>query len=82
MTGTAADEHSRRVEAAYSWAASLIALARDLIAVGADVELAPIRPAIRDLCDLLKSLPKDDAAVWPNLNSELRTDWQRHDVSH
>lgn len=64
MTGTAIDEHSRRVEAAYSWAASLIALARDLVAAGADVELAPIRPAIRDLCDLLKSLPKDDAAVW------------------
>ena len=64
MTGTPGDEHSRRVEAAYSWAASLIALARDLISVGADVDLAPIRPAIRDLCDLLKSLPKDDAAVW------------------
>jgi hypothetical protein len=64
MTATPSDEHSRRAEAAYSWAASLIGLARDLIAVGADVDLAPIRPAIRDLCDLLKSLPKDDASVW------------------
>jgi hypothetical protein len=64
MTGTPGDEDGRPSESAYGWVVSLIALARDLTAVGADVDLAPIRPAIRDLCDLLKSLPKDDAAVW------------------
>jgi hypothetical protein len=64
MTATPSEADGRRIEAAYSCAASLIALARDLTAVGAEVDLAPIRPAIRDLCDLLKSLPKDAAAVW------------------
>ena len=68
MTGTPGDEHSRRVEAAYSWAASLIALARDLISVGADVDLAPIRPAIRDLCDLLKSAGREQS--WENLEHD------------
>jgi hypothetical protein len=44
MTGTPGDEDGRPVESAYGWVASLIALARDLTAVGADVDLAPIRP--------------------------------------
>jgi uncharacterized protein HemX len=64
MTGAPSDEDNRRIEAAYSWAVSMIALARELIAGGGDVDLAPIRPAIRDLCALLKSLPKDDADGW------------------
>jgi hypothetical protein len=64
MTGTPGEEDGRPVESAYGWVASLIALARDLTAVGADFDLAPIRPAIRDLCDLLKSLPKEAATLW------------------
>jgi hypothetical protein len=38
--------------------------ARALVANGAEVDLAPIRPAIRDLCDILKSMPKNEAAEW------------------
>ena len=35
-----------------------------MIADGVDVDLTPIRPAIRDLCDMLRSMPKHDAAEW------------------
>jgi hypothetical protein len=52
------------VAAAYRWAAGLVALARKLIAEGGEVDLTPIRPAIRDLCEGVRSLPKNEASVW------------------
>lgn len=62
---TASAPGSRRtIATAYECAAGHIALARALVANGAEVDLAPIRPAIRDLCDVLKSLPKNEAAEW------------------
>jgi hypothetical protein len=54
----------RRIAAAYECAAAQIALARALVANSVEVDLAPIRPAIRDLCDVLKSMPKKEAAEW------------------
>lgn len=53
-----------KVAAAYESAARQIARARTLMADGVEVDLAPIRPAIRDLCEMLKSMPKQDAAEW------------------
>jgi hypothetical protein len=62
---TASAPNSRtRIAAAYECAAGQIELARTLVANGAEVDLAPIRPAIRDLCDVLKSIPKNEAAEW------------------
>jgi hypothetical protein len=54
----------RKIEAAYECAAGRIALARALVESGAEVDLAPIRPAIRELCEVVKSMPKNDAAEW------------------
>jgi hypothetical protein len=75
-------DNGRRVAAAYEWAASLIALARGAVADGADADLAPIRPAIRDLCSVLKSLPKEDAAEWLARLVELQFELARlgHEV--
>jgi hypothetical protein len=62
---TASAPSSRRtIATAYECASGQIALARALVANGAEVDLAPIRPAIRDLCDILKSMPKNEAAEW------------------
>jgi hypothetical protein len=52
------------VAAAYDAAAGQIARARALVADGVEVDLTPIRPAIRDLCDMLKSMPKHESAKW------------------
>jgi hypothetical protein len=54
----------QRAAAAYEWAANLIGLARRLIADGVDVDVSPIRPAIQELCDLIKQLPPAQANEW------------------
>jgi hypothetical protein len=54
-----------RAAQAYEWAANLIGLARRLIADGVqDVDLSPIRPAIQDLCTVIKELPPVQAREW------------------
>jgi hypothetical protein len=63
MTASSADPH-RQVAAAYAWASGLIRLATRLVTDGVDVDLAPIRPAIRELCEVVATLPKADAADW------------------
>ncbi|MBK8174447.1 MAG: hypothetical protein IPK66_03940 [Rhodospirillales bacterium] len=59
-----AESSSERVIKAYKWAAGLIALARDLVDKNIDVDLAPVRPAVRDLCATIKTLSKGEAADW------------------
>jgi hypothetical protein len=66
------DDDDARVNAAYAWAAGLIGLARRLVANDLDVDLTPIRPAIRDLCDGIRLLPKREAAIWLNRLIELQ----------
>ncbi len=61
-----------RVAGAYSWAAGLVGLARRLIADGVDVDLEPIRPAVRDLCEEIKGLPKAEASHWLNQLIDLQ----------
>ena len=63
MTTTPRDEESR-VVAAYTWATGLVVLARKLIADGVEVDLSPIRPAIRELCDIVRTLPPSKSADW------------------
>lgn len=53
-----------RATAAYTWAEGLIALASRLIDEGVEVDLAPIRPAIRHLCEEVRAMPKADAEAW------------------
>lgn len=65
------------VAAAYDSVIDLIAMARALVAAGAEVDLAPIRPAIRDLCDRLKAMPKKDAAEWLARLVELQRELAR-----
>ena len=66
-----------KVAAAYDSAARQIARARALVADCVEVDLAPIRPAIRDLCDMLKSMPKQDAAEWLARLVELQRELAR-----
>lgn len=54
----------QRAAAAYEWAASLIGLARRLIADRVEVDVSPIRPAIQVLCGVIKELPPDQAKEW------------------
>lgn len=53
-----------RVAGAYTWAAGLVGLARRLVADGLDVDLEPIRPAVRELCQGIRELPSDEASAW------------------
>jgi hypothetical protein len=61
---SAGSDAQNRTAAAYDWAAGLVALARRLVADGVDVDLSPIRPAVRELCDAVAALPKAEAAEW------------------
>lgn len=70
-------ENGRAVAAAYDCASRQIARARALVADGVDVDLTPIRPAIRDLCDMLRSMPKKDAAEWLTRLIELQHELAR-----
>ncbi len=70
-------ENGRAVAAAYDCASRQIARARALVADGVDVDLTPIRPAIRELCDMLRSLPKNDAAEWLTRLIELQHELAR-----
>ena len=54
----------QRAAAAYEWAASLIGLARRLIADGVEVDISPIRPAIQELCGVIKELAPEQAKEW------------------
>lgn len=76
MTAPTTDS-GRSIAAAYECAAGKIALARALVANGAEVDLAPIRPAIRDLCDILKSRPKNESAEWLARLIELQQELAR-----
>ena len=67
----------RAVAAAYECASRQIARARALVADGVDADLAPIRPAIRDLCDMLRSMPKHAAAEWLTRLIELQHELAR-----
>lgn len=64
MTVPTSTDADARVAGAYSWAAGLVGLARRLIAEGVDVDLEPIRPAVRDLCKEIRELPKAEASHW------------------
>jgi hypothetical protein len=72
MTTPKANDAENRVADAYSWAAGLVGLARRLVADGIEVDLKPIRPAIRDLCEEVKELPGEEASVWLNQLIELQ----------
>ncbi|MBK8208567.1 MAG: hypothetical protein IPK78_00020 [Rhodospirillales bacterium] len=72
MTTPKANDAGNRVADAYSWAAGLVGLARRLVADGIEVDLQPIRPAIRDLCEEVKGLPGAEASVWLNHLIELQ----------
>lgn len=69
--------NGRAVAAAYECASRQIARARALVAGGVDADLTPIRPAIRDLCDMLRSMPKNDAAEWLTRLIELQHELAR-----
>lgn len=69
--------NGRAVAAAYECASRQIARARALVADGVDADLTPIRPAIRDLCDMLRSMPKNDAAEWLTRLIELQHELAR-----
>ena len=69
--------NGRAVAAAYECASRQIARARALVADGVEVDLTPIRPAIRDLCDMLRSMPKHDAAEWLTRLIELQHELAR-----
>jgi hypothetical protein len=64
MTVPTSKDADARVAGAYSWAAGLVGLARRLITDGVDVDLEPIRPAVRDLCQEIKELPSAEASLW------------------
>lgn len=72
MTMPTSTDADARVAGAYSWAAGLVGLARRLIADGVDVDLEPIRPAVRDLCEEIKGLPKAEASHWLNQLTDLQ----------
>lgn len=61
---TTSQEEEGPVGAAYTWAAGLVALARKLISDGVEVDLSPIRPAVRELCDIIKTLPPEESSLW------------------
>lgn len=66
MTVPTSTDADARVAGAYSWAAGLVGLARRLIADGVDVDLEPIRPAVRELCQEIRDLPSAEASLWLN----------------
>jgi hypothetical protein len=72
MTTPKANNAENRVAEAYSWAAGLVGLARRLVANGIEVDLKPIRPAIRELCEEVKELPSAEASSWLNHLIELQ----------
>lgn len=64
MSDAGNTDRQEGVAAAYTWAAGLITVARSLVTDGVDVDLSPIRPAIRELCQEVAALPKVEAADW------------------
>jgi hypothetical protein len=64
MTVPTSKDADARVAGAYSWAAGLVGLARRLVTDGVDVDLEPIRPAVRELCQEIKELPSAEASQW------------------
>ena len=64
MTGSPSERNQEYAASAYAWAVDRIELARRLVDAGNDVDLAPIRPAVRELCEIVKLLPTTEAACW------------------
>lgn len=64
MSGPGESEAARQVASAYEWAAGLILLGRQLLDEGVDVDLAPVQPAVRDLCEAIRQLSGEQAKAW------------------
>lgn len=77
MTASSAGNGGNGVAVAYARVAHEIAVARALVAGGSDVDLASIRPAIRELCEVLRSMPKSEAEAWSVRLIELQHDLTR-----
>ena len=61
----ATDYGEGQLRQAFDWAAGLIVIAKRLVAQRrSDIDLAPIGPAIREVCALAVELPPDRAEKW------------------
>lgn len=61
----ATDYGEGQLRQAFNWAAGLIVIAKRLVAERrADIDLAPIAPAIKEVCALAVDLPPDRAEKW------------------